>query len=173
MALEGEYLGMPVAIDDLDIPNQEFYQHCASGSLHLQYCPHCDLVRYPTTTACPWCARAEYEWRPVSGRGTIYSYSEIHHAIQPIFKQFSPYMLVLVQLDEQIDQPNEHDGLRINGNLAHPTGELADPELVRSVGIGTRVRIVMHDMGGNMALPLWCLDESAEQPPSPWRYAIE
>lgn len=170
MTLKGEYLGMPVAIPDLDDPNREFFTHCGGGTLHLQHCPACDLMRYPTTTACPWCARDAHDWKPVSGKGTIYSYSEVHHAIQPVFRKHCPYMLLLVQLDEQIDAPHEHDGLRMTGNLVDADGELAEEDLVCSVGIGTRVRVVFKEMGDGMALPLWCVDEEAEQPDKPWRY---
>ena len=173
MSMQGDYLGMAVAIDDLDKPNQEFYRHCGDGALHLQACTVCDLLRYPTTTACPWCSAPAYEWRPVSRKGTIYSYCEVHHAIQPVFRSFLPYLILLVELDEQVDAPKEHDGLRVTGNLVVQTGEMAAEPLVRSVGIGTRVRVVMHDLGGGMALPQWAVDEAAEQPARPWRYPQE
>ena len=31
MPLQGEYLGMSVAIPDVDRPNQEFYTHCGQA----------------------------------------------------------------------------------------------------------------------------------------------
>ena len=82
-------------------------------------------------------------------------------------------MLLLVELDEQRDVPNEYDGLRVQGNLADALGGLADEALVRSIGIGTRVKVVFKDIGEGLAVPLWQLDEEAEQPQTPWRYAIE
>ncbi len=171
--LNGEYLGMAVAIDELDRANQEFYQHCGSGALHMQHCTACDLLRYPTTTACPWCSAPEYDWRPVSGKGVVYSYSEVHHAIQPVFRQFLPYMILLVELDEQVGAPGEYDGLRVTGNLTTGDGTMAPPELVRAVGIGSRVKVVLKDLGDGMALPQWTLDDEAEQPTAPWRYPQE
>ena len=171
MALEGEYLGMPVVIDDLDKPNQEFYSHCGQGALHLQFCASCSLMRYPTTTACPWCASPDYDWRLVSGKGTVYSYAEVHHAIQPVFRQFLPYMILLVELDEQAGVPGKHDGLRVTGNLTLADGTMAPEDVVSAVGIGSRVRVVLKDLGGGLALPQWTLDEDADQPASPWRYA--
>lgn len=173
MALSGDYLGMAVSIDDIDPANQAFYTYCGSGVLHLQHCPACALMRYPTTTACPWCASAEAEWRPVSGKGAIYSYCEVRHAIAPVFRPFLPYMILLVELDEQAGAPNAADGLRLTGNLVDAAGELAAEAAVRAVGIGTRVRVVFKDIGGGMALPQWTLDEDAEQPADPWRYPFE
>ncbi len=173
MPLTGEYLGMKVAIDDLDQENQGFYQHWRKHELHVQKCGACDLLRYPTTTACPFCSAGEYDWQAVSGKGTVYSYGEVHHAIAPQFKAHTPYLLLLVELDEQRDQPKPYDGLRFTGNLVTADGTLAPPEVVRSVGIGSRVRVVFSDIGSDIALPQWTLDETAEQPGAPWRYAQE
>lgn len=170
MPATGTYLDMPVEISDLDQENLAFYHYCAQGELRLQQCAACNLKRYPPTTACPFCAHPESVWTLVGGRGTIYSYGEVHHAIQPAFRAHSPYLLLLVELDEQQDIPAPYDGLRLTGNLATPDGELAPPEAVAEVGIGTRVRVVFKSIGAEIALPLWTVDESAVQPDPPWRY---
>jgi uncharacterized OB-fold protein len=173
MPLEGEYMGMPVRISDLDQEHLQFFSYCGAGELRLQQCSACGLKRYPPTTACPWCAHPDSTWEPVVGKGSLYSYGEVHHAIQPAFRQFAPYLLLLVELDEQRDEPAAYDGLRITGNLATAAGELAPPDLVRQVGIGSRLRVVFKSIGDGIALPLWCLDEDAEQPDKPWRYPQE
>ncbi len=170
MAVEGEYLGMNIRINNVDKENQEFFGHCANHQLHLQKCDHCELLRYPPTTACPWCASPDASWAAVEGKGTLHSYGEVHQAIQPAFREHAPYMLVLVDLDVQNGQPTEHEALRITGNLATPEGELAPSELVEQVGIGSRLRIVFRDAGDGVSIPLWTLDETAEQPETPWRY---
>ena len=91
MAIDLEYLGMPLGISDLDGENLEYFRHCAEHNFHLQACNKCELVRYPPTTACPWCACLESRWVPVEGKGAIHSYGEVHHAIQPAFKDhFGP-----------------------------------------------------------------------------------
>lgn len=173
MPVTGEYLGMPVAVDDLDNENREFFRHCANHDLHLQKCDDCGLFRYPPTAACPFCSSLDATWAPVEGKGTLYSYGEVHHAIQPPFRPYTPYMLLLVELDTQKGVPGDYDGLRFTGNLVTPDGELAPEEMVRSVGIGTRLRVVYKDAGEGIAIPLWTIDEEAEQPERPWRYAIE
>jgi hypothetical protein len=55
------------------------------------------------------------------------------------------------------------------GNLATIDAALAPPELVRTVGIGSRVRVVFASAGQNIAIPLWTLDES-QTAVMPWRY---
>jgi uncharacterized OB-fold protein len=109
-------------------------------------------------------------WVPVEGKGTVHSYTEVHHAIQPAFKAHAPYLVLLVDLDTQKGKPSEHDALRVVGNLATQDGQLASPDLVTTVGIGTRVRMVFCDVAPGLALPQWTIDEFAQQPSKPWRY---
>ena len=70
-------------------------------------------------------------------------------------------------------KPTEHEALRVVGNLATPDGKLAPPEMVKRVGIGTRVRMVFSDVAPGLALPQWTIDETAKQPAKPWRYPQE
>ncbi|MDG2276491.1 MAG: OB-fold domain-containing protein [Pseudomonadales bacterium] len=173
MAIAGSYLEMPVHLDDLDQEHLEFFSWCGKHQLRLQKCSNCSLMRFPPTTACPFCAHPDATWEPVSGRGVVYSYGEVHHAIQGAFKPHLPYMLLLVELDEQRNRPNEYDGLRVQGNLATADGLLAPPELVAEVGIGTQVKVIFQDMGDGIAMPLWVVDQDVEQPAQPWRYPDE
>jgi hypothetical protein len=109
----------------------------------------------------------------VEGKGAVYSYLEVHHAIQPAFKAKAPYMVLLVELDTQKAQPTPDDGIRVVANLTLPNGEFAPPEVVKKVGIGTRVRMVFSDVSDGLALPQWTIDETATQPATPWRYPQE
>ena len=106
----------------------------------------------------------------MEGKGTVHSYAEVHHAIQPAFKGHTPYHVLLVDLDTQKGQPSEHEALRVVGNLTTPDGTLATPDQVARVGIGTRVRMVFSDVSEGLSLPQWTIDETAAQPAHPWRY---
>ncbi len=170
MAVEGEYLGMPLRIEDFDGENLAYFRYCAAHDFRLQECVTCGLVRYPPTTACPWCANPDVNWTPVEAKGTVHSYGEIHHAIQPAFQEHLPYLVLLVDLDTQKGEPTEHESLRIVGNLVTPDGEFAPPPDVERAGIGSRVRMVFNDVTDGLAIPNWTLDEDAEQPERPWRY---
>ena len=94
-------------------------------------------------------------------------------AIQPAFKPFTPYMILLVDLDTQKGKPTEDEALRVVGNLATPDGKLAPPDMVKRVGIGTRMRMVFSDVAPGLSLPQWTIDETAPQPERPWRYPQE
>jgi len=173
MTVRGEYLGMPLVVEDVDMENLAYFGYCAAGDFRLQRGRKSGLLRYPPTTACPWSGDREYDWEPVDGRGTVCTYTEVHHAIQPAFRQFTPYLVLLVELDTQRGEPTEHEALRVMGNLVTPEGVLAGPEEVRRVGIGTRVRMVMTPVSEGLAIPNWTIDTSATQPANPWRFPDE
>ena len=173
MIIEGEYLGMRVAIDDLDLGNREYFGYCASHDFHLQRCTKCNLLTYPVRSACPHCSSPELGWDSVEGRGTVHSYSEVHHAVQPSFKNFVPYLILLVELDEQRDSSDPSCAIRVAGNLAAPNGDLVSGPAIQNVGIGSRMRMVFKDITDGLSLPMWTLDKENDQQSSPWRYPIE
>ena len=172
MTITAQYLGMPLDISALDVENLAYFNHCAAHGFHLQACTSCNLLRYPPTTACPWCMTRESTWKKVEGKGAVHSYTEVHHAIQPAFRDHTPYMVLLVDLDTQKGAPSAEEALRVVGNLATADGVLAPPDMVRKVGIGTRVRMVFSDVAPGLALPQWTIDETAS-PVAAWRYPEE
>ena len=171
--IQATYLGMPLQLADLEVENLEFFRHCAEHDFHLQACTGCGRLRYPPTTACPWCASLESTWRQVEGKGAVHSYTEVHHAIQPAFRDFTPYLILLVDLDTQKGEPTADEALRVVGNLCTPDGKLAPADMVKRVGIGTRVRMVFTDVTDGLSLPQWTIDETAQQPAQAWRYPQE
>ena len=171
--LTGDLNGMVLTVDDLDNENRDYFSYRAKGDFRLQKCSENGLLRYPPTTRCPFSGSADAEWVSVEGKGTVYSYSEVQHAIQPAFRGVVPYMLLLVELNTQKGKPTEHDGLRVAGNLMTPDDEFAPPEMIKRVGIGSRMKMVFKPVGDGIALPMWMLDEDAEQPDQPWRYPQE
>lgn len=164
-----EYMGMNLHLAGIDEVNRTYFAHCARHDFHLQACEACDLLRYPPSAGCPWCGGAAQAWRRVEGKGTVYSYHEVAQAIQPGFKPHTPYLVLLVELDEQRAKPSPHEALRVFGNLVTPDGRMAAPEDVARVGIGSRVRMVYTDIGEGLSVPQWTLDDSVAQP-VPWRY---
>ena len=171
--ISADYLGMPLEINDLDHENLDYFAYCAKHEFRLQRCCSCQLLRYPPATACPWCIEEKSDWVPVEGRGTVHSYTEVHHAIQPAFKQHVPYLVLLVELDTQCGKPTPDEALRVVGNLVTPDGVLASPADVARVGIGTRVRMVFTDVAAGLSLPQWSIDEDATAKTPIWRYRPE
>jgi uncharacterized protein len=154
-----EYRGMNLLIPDNDSEWKDYFAEVRRHRLVMRKCRACGLLRYPPTHTCPWCMELGWTWQEVSGRGTIYSYEIVVHAIQPGFKAWAPYPVVLVELDEQRGQPTPDEALRIIGNLLTAEGT---PEPEANVAIGKRVRVLFQDLAADVALPQFTL---ADEPP--------
>ena len=154
------YRGMALIVPDNDSEWKEYFANARQHRLTLRACSACGLLRYPPTHACPWCMDLGWRWQEVSGRGTIHSYEIVAHAIQPGFKDSTPYAVVLVELDEQRGQPTPDEGLRIIANLVKPDLTMEDE---KNVAIGRRVRVVFQDLADHMALPQFAL---TDEPPA-------
>ena len=155
-----QYRGMTLLVPDNDTEWKEFYAAARQHRLVVRKCAACGLLRYPATHGCPWCMDLGWTWQEVSGRGVIHSYEIVMHAIQPGFKDWTPYPVVLVELDEQRGRPTPDEGLRIIGNLITADGR---PEVEANVAIGKRVRVVFQDLAESIALPQFTLTDEAPE----------
>jgi uncharacterized OB-fold protein len=155
-----QYRGMTLIVPDNDSEWTEFYVHARAHRLVVRKCAECGLMRYPPMHTCPWCMTLGWTWQELSGRGTIYSYEIVHHAIQPGFRELTPYPVVLVELDEQRGRPTPDESLRIIGNLVKPD---FTPEAEAQVGIGRRVRVLFQDLADHIALPQFTLTDEPAQ----------
>jgi len=64
-----------------------------------EICPHCSAKIFPPRDVCPECgdeAKTEFEF---SGRGEIYSFTDIYNAPEG-FEETIPYTIALIKLDE-------------------------------------------------------------------------
>ena len=157
-----QYRGMPLIVPDNDSEWKDFYAAARQHRLIMRACRACELMRYQPLHGCPWCASLEWTHREVSGRGTIISYEIVVHAIQPGFKEWAPYPVVLVELDEQRGHPTADEGVRMIANLVGADGR---PEAEENVAIGKRVRVVFQDLADHLALPQFAL--TGEPPAGP------
>lgn len=80
--------------------NRGFWEGCAVGELRVQACIACGHLRYPLAPWCPECLDERWEWRALSGRGTVLSKLVFHQSYHAGWKHRLPYNVVLVQLDE-------------------------------------------------------------------------
>ncbi|MGI8551914.1 MAG: Zn-ribbon domain-containing OB-fold protein [Dehalococcoidia bacterium] len=154
-----EYKGMNLIMPEADQENRPFFEAARQGRLLLRRCRDCGLLRYPPGTGCPWCSSLESTWSEVSGDGTIYSYEIVAQAIQPGFKDWLPYPIALVELDEQRGLPTADEALRLIANLV--TRDFR-AEAEENVAINRRVRVVFQPLDDELALPQFILtDEPA------------
>lgn len=97
----------------------------SADQLRIDHCAACARWVHPAADACRDCG-GELEPRPVSGLGTVFTYTVNHHGFNPAVP--TPYVIALVELAEQ-------DGLRLAANIVD-----CDPESV-TCGMEVRARI--------------------------------
>lgn len=97
----------------LPLPDQVsafFWDGAREGRLLIQRCSACTRYQYPPDVVCTFCQSPRVEPAAVSARGTLYSYSVVDRAFNQGFVNALPYVLALVELDEQ-------SGLRMIANI--------------------------------------------------------
>jgi uncharacterized protein len=93
----------------------------ASSQLRIARCDNCARWVHPAADECRDCG-GPLAARPVSGQGTVFTYTVNYHAFNPEIP--TPYVIALVELAEQ-------DGLRVAANIVD-----CEPD---SVTVGMRV----------------------------------
>lgn len=112
-----------------------YWKAAARGKLEILRCRGCRrFVHYPRED-CPSCGAKELAPEPVSGRGTVYTFTIAHHAGAGIEV---PFALVLVELEEQ-------PGLRVLANL------LDCP--LEEVRVGMAVEVTFQAVAEGVTLP--------------------
>ena len=93
--------GAPIRpLPDIEGKMEPFWQATLRGELVLQRCSRCGRYRFPAAECCVECLDGELAWTRVSGRGVVYSFVAIHHALDPYFAARVPYVVADIQLEE-------------------------------------------------------------------------
>ena len=161
-----EYRGLAIDLPENDSEYAGYFQAAAEHRLVARKCAECGLLRAEPGPGCPWCPSQRWEWQTVSGKGTVYSYQIVVHSVLAGFREWAPFPIVLVELDEQRGEPTPDDGLRFTSNLLD--GDL-NPEREENVAIGKRVEVAFVDLDSGLTIPQFRL--SGEAPRGPvWRH---
>jgi uncharacterized OB-fold protein len=119
----------PRMLPKLTDTNRAFLTGGAEGQLLIQRCGSCDRWVHPPTDSCPTCA-GPLVAEPVSGRGTVFTYTLNFQKFHP--DQEPPDLIAIVVLDEQ-------DDLRLVTDLVETT--------IEDVSIGMPVEVLFERHG--------------------------
>ncbi len=79
--------------------SRPFWDAAKRHQLQLQQCGGCKAYVYYPRDRCPHCLSEKLDWKPVSGKGKVYSYTVVRRAATRSFAD-KPYILAIVELDE-------------------------------------------------------------------------
>jgi len=103
---------LPVEVTEVTRP---FWDGLQSGQFLLAHCQQCNRASFPPRIICPRCHCRDFQWQPVSGRGTLYAATKVHNS-PAIYGILSPMTVAVVDLEE---------GVRVVTRLL-PDGRTAD-----------------------------------------------
>src|ERR1700761_2373509 len=78
-----------------------FWAAARQHRLEMQYCDECKKYLHYPRPFCPGRLSAEMTPRPLSGRGTVYTFTVTEQAFHPYWADRLPYVLIVVDLEEQ------------------------------------------------------------------------
>ncbi|MEU2000769.1 Zn-ribbon domain-containing OB-fold protein [Rhodococcus sp. NPDC019627] len=127
-----------------DAASEAYWAAAAEHVLVLARCRRCGSFALPPDSVCPHCGSTnpEFEFVPVSGRGTVRSWTTARQSFLPGFDDMLPFVLVDVELVEQAE-------LRMIGRL------LDDVEL--DLRIGSPVVASFEDVAPGVSIPAFGL----------------
>jgi uncharacterized OB-fold protein len=127
---------MPVA----DAMTEPFWTGAREGRLMIQRCHQCGLYLHLPRPVCRRCRSFDVGFEPVSGRGTVYSYTETHKAFHPFFVDRVPYIVAVIELEEQ-------PALRLVSNLVR----VAEPD----VRFDMAVAVAFEELSPALTIPVF------------------
>jgi uncharacterized OB-fold protein len=112
---------------------QPFWDAAAGHRLTACKCGQCGHYRMPPTPFCPQCHSQRVVWEPLSGRGAVFSYTVVTHAILPEMQSHLPYVPAVISLEGA-------DRIRLISNVVDVP--------VASVVVGMQVAVVWDAVNG-------------------------
>jgi uncharacterized protein len=139
-------LNRPVPVPDEQ--SAAFWKAATDHVLTVARCSRCRAHTHPPDVVCPHCGSTDpgFEFAPVSGRGTLKSWTVMYQSFLPGFDEDLPFVLVDVELVEQAD-------LRMIGRLLDGPGI--------QLRLGAPVRVAFEDVAPGVSVPAFALEESA------------
>jgi len=91
-----------------DVDAAAFWSALDRGTLLVSACDACGNRWLPPLASCPRCGSRELTSEPSSPTGSLYSWTVVHLAADPVYAADTPYTVGLLELD---------DGARLYGRI--------------------------------------------------------
>jgi len=82
--------------------SQPFWDALTQDRIIVQQCSACDSWIFYPRSRCTNCLSDTLEWKKVSGRGTLFTYSIANQPTAPMFADETPQVIAIIELDEGV-----------------------------------------------------------------------
>ncbi|MCK9894521.1 OB-fold domain-containing protein [Frankia sp. AgB32] len=140
----GDPVSTPRPLPVPDEVSRPYWAAAARHTLVVARCSRCASFVLPPGQTCPHCHSVDprFRFEPVSGTGTVRSWTVVRQAFLPGFGAEVPFVLVDVELTEQSE-------LRMIGRL------LDGP--AAALRLGDRVTVAFEDVAPGVSIPAFTL----------------
>jgi uncharacterized protein len=114
---------------------KEYWDATKRHELVMRRCRSCNEFYFYPRDFCPTCFSFDVEWKKVTGRGKLYSYTICHRPLEG-FEEDGPYNIALVELEE---------GVRMMSTVVDCPQE--------DLKIGMALEVVFDDVTPEVTLP--------------------
>lgn len=129
-----------------DPDTQPFWDAVAERRLVAPRCASCGRWIWQPQPLCPRCHASDPEWRELSGRGRVASWTVIHPPVLPVWQDRVPFAVLLVALEERI---------RMVGQLVGDDGELVRIDGAVEIDFDLSVELRWRVDEAGQTLPAW------------------
>lgn len=134
-----------------DADTKPFWDAAAERRLMIQRCDGCGKWIWQPKPVCPRCHGSEPAWTEVSGNARVVSWSVVHPPVLPVWQDTTPFVILLVELD---DAP----GARLIGQLVGDDGALLKTDgAAEGIAMGAPVSLRWRVDEAGTTLPCWTL----------------
>jgi uncharacterized OB-fold protein len=109
-----------------DVDAEEFWAALDRGELLVASCGSCGKHFLPPLATCPRCGSRAITREPAPARARLYTWTVIHQAVDPAFRDDAPYVVGLAELA---------DGTRLYGRVVGVEHEDLRDDLDLDVGV--------------------------------------
>lgn len=126
----------------IDNWNRGFWAAAKEERLAAPHCLDCGQVFFPPGACCPHCLSQRMDWKTLSGRGTVESWTVFHQLYYKGFAPELPYNVAVINLEEGISLmsnivgiPNDHieSGMAVEVVFEKATDDITIPKF-RPIG---------------------------------------
>jgi uncharacterized OB-fold protein len=111
-----------------DVDAEEFWAALDRGELLVAVCESCGKHFLPPLATCPRCGSRAVTLQPAPTRARLYTWTVIHQAVDPAFRDDAPYVIGLAELA---------DGTRLYGRVVGVEHDDLRDGLDLHVGVAT------------------------------------
>ena len=90
----------PIPIPSNGDLTKPFWEAAKRGEFIIPYCNSCSTLFFYPREVCPNCFSKDLDWKKMSGKGHVYTYTHVRQAVHPSFQSANGHIYAIVQLDE-------------------------------------------------------------------------